>query len=610
MQLIKIVLGLVVLSSCGPESSVGTASKKYNRYLAHLFNKYGTGGTMSFEGLEHLMYNLGLGGLEFSPKHTIEEHHPNGYKIPEFTLDDNDIGDADDEEEVIAGIDHGQIIRVTHVHDHNHTKQQNPVENNSTSDNSSKGAELKNIPEENVNPDLQDDSSILFLDDDDNNKSTFKEMHDPKHRHPRHRDEHSLPTTSRCLSPLSLMKLVIDPDHNQLEVQKPVEPQRSKRHTPKATTLPVAGIENEEDIIYTSTKITPTTFMKICPALLVQIDQDACAQIVEDEGPERRQEAYYISWIYASVSIFIISCCGLFGVAIVPLTRCNSYNEVLKFLIAIAIGTLCGDAFMHLLPHALTPGHGSRHSPNSHSDHNEPVFLCGCAFLTAVFMYALETSLSSIKGADGHNHGHSHQTFKPKDEGKHVDINMEHVNPENKQKELNTMLNENKLDEKENPALSPVAFMVILGDGLHNLTDGLAIGAAFASEPVTGMATAFAVLCHELPHELGDFALLIKTGVHINRAIYLNIVSSILSFIGMAAGLVLAEMQAEAVRWIYAGTAGSFLYIALTDLIPEMGRDGKNDLKNCFIQTFGIALGGLIMLVIALYEDHLRTLFE
>lgn len=225
-------------------------------------------------------------------------------------------------------------------------------------------------------------------------------------------------------------------------------------------------------------------------------------------------------------------------------------------------------------------------------------------------MYALETSLSSIKGADGHNHGHSHQTFKPKDEGKHVDINMEHVNPENKQKELNTMLNENKLDEKENPALSPVAFMVILGDGLHNLTDGLAIGAAFASEPVTGMATAFAVLCHELPHELGDFALLIKTGVHINRAIYLNIVSSILSFIGMAAGLVLAEMQAEAVRWIYAGTAGSFLYIALTDLIPEMGRDGKNDLKNCFIQTFGIALGGLIMLVIALYEDHLRTLFE
>lgn len=90
------------------------------------------------------------------------------------------------------------------------------------------------------------------------------------------------------------MKLVIDPDHNQLEVQKPVEPQRSKRHTPKATTLPVAGIENEEDIIYTSTKITPTTFMKICPALLVQIDQDACAQIVEDEGPERRQEAYYI----------------------------------------------------------------------------------------------------------------------------------------------------------------------------------------------------------------------------------------------------------------------------------------------------------------------------
>ena len=68
---------------------------------------------------------------------------------------------------------------------------------------------------------------------------------------------------------------------------------------------------------------------------------------------------------------------------------------------------------------------------------------------------------------------------------------------------------------------------------MHNLTDGLAIGAAFALDPVTGMATAFAVLCHELPHELGDFALLLKTGVTIKRALFLNIVSSILIFIGL-----------------------------------------------------------------------------
>lgn len=79
----------------------------------------------------------------------------------------------------------------------------------------------------------------------------------------------------------------------------------------------------------------------------------------------------------------------------------------------------------------------------------------------------------------------------------------------------------------------------------------------------------------------------------------------------MIIGLVVARLQTSLVRWIYAGTAGTFLYIALADLIPEMGRENKNKtFKSVFIQLFGVLLGGLIMLSIALNEDRLRILFE
>lgn len=119
---------------------------------------------------------------------------------------------------------------------------------------------------------------------------------------------------------------------------------------------------------------------------------------------------------------------------------------------------------------------------------------------------------------------------------------------------------------------------------------------------------ALAVLCHELPHELGDFALLLQTGVSLRRAIYLNIVSSVLSFIGMVVGLLIVNADSTFVRWIYAGTAGTFLYIALADLVPELNRT-KLTAKMAFIQNLGILTGGIIMLCIGLYEDNLRALF-
>lgn len=235
--------------------------------------------------------------------------------------------------------------------------------------------------------------------------------------------------------------------------------------------------------------------------------------------------------------------------------------------------------------------------------------------MCALLMYSLEILLPLLNGARTHSHSHGH-SHEPTNAAKYVvrDDDAEGVDitpskPPEENKELNKMLDDSKVQKKS--TLSPVAFMVVLGDGLHNLTDGMAIGAAFGMDPVTGMATAFAVLCHELPHELGDFALLLQTGVSIRRAIFLNIVSSVLSVIGMIVGLVVAGVHTGFVRWIYAGTAGTFLYIALADLVPELGRNEMDKtFKNSMLQISGILTGGFVMLAIALNEDRLRILFE
>jgi len=108
--------------------------------------------------------------------------------------------------------------------------------------------------------------------------------------------------------------------------------------------------------------------------------------------------------------------------------------------------------------------------------------------------------------------------------------------------------------------------MVIMGDGLHNFTDGMAIGAAFSLNIAGGLSTAVAVFCHELPHELGDFAVLLKAGMSARQAIYYNVLSSVLSFFGMCVGIYFGDTE-EASQWIFAVAAGLFIYIALVDMV-------------------------------------------
>ncbi|KAH8405390.1 hypothetical protein KR222_010289 [Zaprionus bogoriensis] len=552
------------------------ASTEYNRYVTQIFQKYGSGNTISFEGLEHLMYSLGLGHIQFDPAHTIEQHRPQGQ--------------------------------------------------NQTNDTQSRNDDTLSDLQVSIRAELE--KNLLGVTREENQTIEFREMHDPKHRHPRESSDGTRLPAAACLSPKSLLSLIVD--HEDLH--------RNNLYRKIVKTADHNQEEEYNDFINT-VRITPGEFMKLCPALLAQIDNAVCMEPAPRTGHQSDDLKQRIWSGKLSFVSFTSLACGLLGILLVPLMKSMAYQEILKFLVAIAVGTLAGDALMHLLPHALfkEERHEALESLSTrpqeqeqgHSHSNEAALLCGCAFLAALFMYVLENVIPLLKGeqhsggghghSHGHSHGHGHHSHSHSHGHGHGPghAGKEQSTPEEAPpvRELNVMLNETKLDKKtpERP-LTPIAFMVIIGDGLHNLTDGLAIGAAFASDPVTGLATAFAVLCHELPHELGDFALLLQTGVSIRRAVYMNIISSVLSFVGMSIGLLLVGIGDGMTQWIYAATAGSFLYIAFADLIPTMSvahnPELAKDPKGIVIQIVGILLGGAIMLLIALNEHDLQGLFE
>lgn len=154
--------------------------------------------------------------------------------------------------------------------------------------------------------------------------------------------------------------------------------------------------------------------------------------------------------------------------------------------------------------------------------------------------------------------------------------------------------------------------MVIAGDGIHNFVDGLSMGAAFSLSIIRGISISVAVLCEELPHELGDLAILISSGMSVKKALFYNFLSALSCFAGLVVGILLGELE-EAAPWIFAVAGGMFLYISLVDMLPEMTvameeaseaglAAGANMLG---IQSAGLLSGFAIMFLLARYGGNI-----
>merc|ERR1719312_2061615 len=116
--------------------------------------------------------------------------------------------------------------------------------------------------------------------------------------------------------------------------------------------------------------------------------------------------------------------------------------------------------------------------------------------------------------------------------------------------------------------IATVAWMIIFGDGIHNFIDGLSIGAAFSESILTGISVSVAVLCEEFPHELGDFAVLLNSGMTMKQAMMYNFLSACTCYLGLVLGILLGELDANC--YIFALAGGMFLYISLVDMVPEL----------------------------------------
>ncbi len=150
----------------------------------------------------------------------------------------------------------------------------------------------------------------------------------------------------------------------------------------------------------------------------------------------------------------------------------------------------------------------------------------------------------------------------------------------------------NKDCERHMNAAAPI---ILIGDAFHNAIDGVVIAASFLTSKELGIFVTLSVILHEIPQELGDFGILIKSGYSRNKAFFYNVLSSATAIIfGVVAFYTLDSLK-PLIPYVLAFSASSFLYIALADLIPEMHR--KTSFKSSISQVILILLGILIIYV-------------
>jgi zinc and cadmium transporter len=138
--------------------------------------------------------------------------------------------------------------------------------------------------------------------------------------------------------------------------------------------------------------------------------------------------------------------------------------------------------------------------------------------------------------------------------------------------------------------------MNLIGDALHNFTDGIIISAAYLVKPSLGVAATIAVALHEIPQEIGDFSVLIYAGFSKRKALLFNFFSALTAMLGAILTLLIGGGHEQIINYLVPITAGGFIYIATADLIPELKKEEK--LSKTFIQLASLLAGILIMLVI------------
>lgn len=158
-------------------------------------------------------------------------------------------------------------------------------------------------------------------------------------------------------------------------------------------------------------------------------------------------------------------------------------------------------------------------------------------------------------------------------------------------------------DDSHGHGKEPTAVLVLLGDSFHNFVDGIIVAAAFIADPGLGVITAIAIAAHEIPHELADFTILVHSGMKTSKALFFNLLSSLVSLAGAIGGYFFLQTIEVALPYLLSFSAGMLIYIACSDLIPDLHTDFKKQKR--WSQTIPFILGiGLMYFMITMLQGY------
>lgn len=245
------------------------------------------------------------------------------------------------------------------------------------------------------------------------------------------------------------------------------------------------------------------------------------------------------------IATFIVSAISLIGVVSLSIQD-KLLHRLLPLLVALAAGAMLAAAFFDLLPDAIR---------SDGVTGAMPLVLAGI-----VLFLLIERFLHWH-----HHHKHHHSS-----------------------------------DKKE----CPVGWLSLIGGTLHNFIDGTIIAAGFMVSPPTGILTTLAIITHEIPHEIGDFSLLIWGGFGKRKAIFFNFLSALAALAGGLLTFFLAPMIPGLVSLLLPLAAGQFIYIACVDLAPELHKekDTRRSLEQ--LAAFGVGIGLIVLIGALVSEVH------
>ncbi|XP_042321643.1 zinc transporter ZIP4 [Sceloporus undulatus] len=362
--------------------------------------------------------------------------------------------------------------------------------------------------------------------------------------------------------------------------------------------------------------ISPPDFTRLSPALVQMRLSQACS--ISRSAPLDGRLTTAEKYIYGSLATLVICLCALFGIVVLLCTACiSAYQYVIQLFVSLAVGSLTGDAMLHLIPTFLglhSHSHGDGHAHDHHGAEGHDTLWKLLAVLGGLYLFFLlekffillghshcEESSESSKGHQC-DHGLSLQLYQDEMKRRKLEKGASNADLVAAEEEDSFRHHQKKEHSRE---LRMLPYMITIGDAIHNFADGLAIGAAFSSSWKTGLATSLAVLCHELPHELGDFAALLHAGLSVKRALFLNFVSALTAFIGLYIALSVSTGE-EFEAWIFTVATGLFLYVALCDMLPAlMNAKDKRPWLLFALQNIGLLAGWAILLLLSLFEENI-----